>query len=41
MPGAKFECPGCGRMLEIFHNDPLFLEALHEYLSGPSACFVT
>ena len=25
---AKFECPGCGNMLQIFHNDPLWLEAL-------------
>lgn len=24
---AKFECPGCGELLQIFHNDPRWLEA--------------
>jgi hypothetical protein len=25
---AKFECPACGQLLQIFHNDPFWQEAL-------------
>jgi hypothetical protein len=32
---AKFECPGCGNLLQIFHNDPRWLEALQRAKSIP------